>query len=105
MNLKEGKLLKVVKPLYGIPEPDLHWYLTYFEHHLAKLNMLRSRADPCLLYNHDGKQLNGRVVILQADDSLVVRRPQFTSNEERSLHVSQLRRGTSIKKHPPRLTA
>lgn len=29
MQLPPNIVLKVVKPLYVIPESDLHWYLTY----------------------------------------------------------------------------
>lgn len=67
----EGYVLKVVKPLYGIPESELHWYLTYLHHHIDELGMTRSRADPCVLYRRTGTTLDG-VKVLQFDDSLKV---------------------------------
>lgn len=39
LNLTPGFVLKVVEPLYGIPETGLHWYLTYLSHHLETLGM------------------------------------------------------------------
>lgn len=35
--LPYGYVVKVVKPLYGIPESGFHWYLTYLTHHLDTL--------------------------------------------------------------------
>lgn len=43
IHLPSGQVLKVVKPLYGISESGLHWYLTYLEHHLDVLKMHSSR--------------------------------------------------------------
>lgn len=34
MDLPEDVVLKVVNPLYRIPEIGLHWYLKYLEHHI-----------------------------------------------------------------------
>ncbi|EED12764.1 hypothetical protein TSTA_052850 [Talaromyces stipitatus ATCC 10500] len=45
-----GTILKVVKPLYGIPEAGNHWFRTYHIHHMDKLNMTTSTYDPCLLH-------------------------------------------------------
>uniref|UniRef100_A0A093UYI9 Transposon Ty1-NL2 Gag-Pol polyprotein n=1 Tax=Talaromyces marneffei PM1 TaxID=1077442 RepID=A0A093UYI9_TALMA len=48
--------LKVVRPLYGIPEAGNHWFRTYHNHHTEKLNMETSTYDPCLLHCSDSKQ-------------------------------------------------
>lgn len=37
LNLPAEVVLKVVKPMYGIPESGFHRYLTYLEHHLETL--------------------------------------------------------------------
>lgn len=34
LNLPQRQVLKVLKPLYEIPESGIHWYLTYLKHHL-----------------------------------------------------------------------
>jgi hypothetical protein len=39
LNLEEGTILKVIKPLYGIPEAGNHWFSTYHRHHTEKLRM------------------------------------------------------------------
>lgn len=56
MGLRVSKILKVVKPLYGIPESGVHWYLTCMEHHNSNLGMHWSWADPCLLHRQNGKK-------------------------------------------------
>lgn len=51
MVLYEDMVLRVVNPLYGIPESGLHWYLTYTEHHTERQGMKRTTSDPCIMYN------------------------------------------------------
>ncbi|KAI0991501.1 hypothetical protein K3495_g16686 [Podosphaera aphanis] len=46
-------ILKILKPLYGIPESGTHWYGTYHTHHETKLGMENSTYDPCLLITKD----------------------------------------------------
>lgn len=57
----------VMKPLYGIPESGLHWYLTYLEEHLGRHGMGRPRPHLCVFYERDEEGLRG-FVILQFDD-------------------------------------
>lgn len=73
-------VLKVVKPLYGIPESGLHWYLTYLDHHLTRLGMQRSMVDPCVLLKRDKDGLVG-TIILQVDDSFGVGTETFLHDE------------------------
>lgn len=80
MALPEGYVLKVVKPLYGIPESGLHWYLTYLNHHLRTLGMKRSRVDLCVLYRRTGSKLEG-VIVRQVDDSLGIGTTTFLDEE------------------------
>lgn len=68
MTFPEGSVFKVEKPLYGIPEFGLRWYLTYLLHHLVRLGMKRSTAEPCILHKHDGNRPIG-VIALQVNDS------------------------------------
>ena len=39
MGIASDELPLARKPLYGIPESGLHWFLTYHGHHLDRLNM------------------------------------------------------------------
>ena len=81
LGLPEGYILKVVKPLYGIPESGLHWYLTYLAHHLDTLHMTRARCDPCVLIRRSNDRLDG-LILLQVDDSLGIGTPKFWEDEE-----------------------
>ncbi|RFU31044.1 hypothetical protein B7463_g5287, partial [Scytalidium lignicola] len=52
LGLREGSILRVVKPLYGVLEAGNHWFFqTYHSHHVKALAMKPSTYDPCLLYN------------------------------------------------------
>lgn len=57
------KVLKVVKPPYGIPNSGPHRYTTYVKHHTQRLGLSRSRADPYLLYRQDGDYFAGMVIL------------------------------------------
>ncbi|OXV12184.1 hypothetical protein Egran_00055, partial [Elaphomyces granulatus] len=75
LELPEGSILRVVKPLYGVPEAGNYWFRTYYQHHLDNLHVRPSTYDPCLLYVNDvnaNKEEQGHfaVVGLQTDDSL-----------------------------------
>lgn len=49
IGLDAGTVWRAVKPMYGIPETALNWYLTYISHNIDTLGMRRSRCDPCVL--------------------------------------------------------
>lgn len=51
-------ILRVMKPLYGVPEAGNHWFATYHKHHTEKLGMSESTYDSCLLFKHE--PLGGR---------------------------------------------
>lgn len=54
--LGEQGVLHVFKQLHGIHESELHWFLTYLEHHVYRLQMHHTRKEPCLLYDKaDGR--------------------------------------------------
>jgi hypothetical protein len=71
--------LKVIRPLYGIPEAGNHWFATYHAHHTDKLKMKVSTYDPCLLYSHEA---GFGIVGLQTDDTLFLGDQAFTKAEE-----------------------
>ena len=82
MNLEQGTILRVVKPLYGVPEAGNHWYHTYQPHHIEKLKMKPSTFDPCLLYATSGEI---GLVGLQTDDTLILASTAFAEVEDMKL--------------------
>lgn len=83
MGLPEGYVLEIMKPLYGIPDSGLHWYLTYMTHNVEELGMYRSRVDPCILLRRDTDRLLG-IVLLQVDVTLGFGNSTFFTDEERA---------------------
>ena len=81
LNLIDNSVLKVVKPLYGVPEARNHWFKTYHSHYTNELVMEQSTYDPCLLYSN---QPFG-VVGLQTDDTLFVGDDDFAVKEQLGL--------------------
>lgn len=81
MRLSPDTVLKVVRPLYGIPESGLHWYLTYLENHVDNLGMNRTKADPCVTWKSKGNCIQG-LIVLQVDESLGMGTQGFLKEEE-----------------------
>jgi hypothetical protein len=86
MGLSGDELLLARKPLYGVPESSLHWFLTHHGHHTEKLGMSASKADNCLLYHRvtdeTGKEKTDGITILQVDDSFGHGTESFLDIEE-----------------------
>jgi hypothetical protein len=53
LDLRQGNILRVLRPLYNVPKAGTHWYRTYHAHYINKLKLLTSAYDPCLLYNNN----------------------------------------------------
>lgn len=52
LNLPSDTLLRVKRPLYGIPKAKLHWYRTYNNHQKKSLSFLLTINDPFFLYTN-----------------------------------------------------
>lgn len=77
---KDNVLWKVILPLYGLAEAGTHWFQTYHQHHINKLNMINSTFDMCLLHTIDDDSTFG-VVGLQTYDTLILGNNNFIRNE------------------------
>ncbi|KAI1001416.1 hypothetical protein K3495_g6784 [Podosphaera aphanis] len=80
LGLEEKVLLKVVKPLYGVPEAGNHWFRTYHNHHTKELFMTQSTFDSCLLRCHKAGLLG--ILGLQIDDTLFLANDRFANEEQ-----------------------
>ncbi|EED13533.1 conserved hypothetical protein [Talaromyces stipitatus ATCC 10500] len=87
--LSPGTLLKVVKPLYGIPESGNHWFNTYHSHHTEKLQIETSTYDPCLLHCIDPSNGFG-IVGMQTDDTLILADNAFANREEKKIKAAKI---------------
>ena len=79
-------ILKVVKPLYRVPEAGNHWFATYHGHHVNRLGTAQSTYDPCLLYKSEplGK------VGLQTDNTLILADDAFAELEEDAIKSAKI---------------
>ena len=84
LGIDKDSVLKVIRPLYGIPEAGAHWFGTYHTHHLKNLSMTPSTYDPCLLYTDKNTPSFG-VIGLQTDDSLILADKIFAEAENTQL--------------------
>jgi hypothetical protein len=85
LGLPKDSILKVVKPLYGVPEARNHWFKTYHSHHIKELSMDQSTYDPCLLYSNSPFG----IVSLQTDDTLFLGDDVFAEQEQVQLQKAR----------------
>jgi hypothetical protein len=90
LQIGDDSVLKVVKPLYGIPEAGNHWFKTYHSHHVEQLQMSQSTYDPCLLYSNDSDRHRPfGIVGLQTDDTLFLADEAFVAREQSELSKAE----------------
>lgn len=82
-------VLKVIKPLYGVPEADAHWYKTYHANHIQNLTMLKSLYNSCLLWVSSPSMGFG-VFGLQTNDTPILADKTFAAAEEVELQKVKL---------------
>lgn len=76
-------VLRVRKPLYGIPESGIHWYLTYLEHHLGELGMTTTRSYRCV-HNKRTEEGIQAIVALQVEEALGLGSESFLAEEKQA---------------------
>ena len=88
LGIARGAILKVIKPLYGVPEAGNHWFATYHKHHTRGLGMEQSTYDPCLLYRNDESSFG--IIGLQTDDTLILANQEFARLEQAKIEAEKL---------------
>ena len=84
--MPKGLLLKVLLPLYGIPEAGTHWFHTYHAHYTRELKLQQSSYDPCLLFTtKDSNTDDIAIVGLQTNDTLIASNATFREREHAKL--------------------
>ena len=89
LGVTKGTVVKIVRPLYGIPEAGNHWFKTYHTHHAKKLNMDQSTYDPCLLHVNDSATATFGVIGLQTDDTLILANSPFADSEQKIIEETK----------------
>eukprot|EP00171_Calliarthron_tuberculosum_P004994 IDg4994t1 len=78
------KALKVVQPIYGLPESPLNWYTTYTAHYKNQLELKSMPHDPCMLMKYSETAPCEGIVMLQVDDSTTFGTKEFHRKEEKA---------------------
>jgi hypothetical protein len=80
----QDTVMRVIKPLYGIAEAGTHWWATYHNHHLKRLQMMTSTYDPCLLISTP-ENPDFACIGMQTDDTLGLSTTAFSQREDEQL--------------------
>lgn len=100
MGLGTNTVPKFLKPLYGIPERGLQWYLTYIDHHTEHLGMKGTTVDPCFMFKRECAELVG-MIDLQVDDSSSITKKILQEEEDAEIYFrSKERKFISLKATP-----
>lgn len=84
MGAPYDSIMKVARPLNGVPEAGNHWFATYHKHHIEKLTMTESTYDSCLLYSTGPLGVVG----LQTDDTLILATSDFATEEDQAIKAA-----------------
>lgn len=87
-KLPQNTIMRIIKPLYGIPEAGMHWYTTYYRHHQQELGTEHSSYDPCLLITTTPECFG--IVGIQTDDTLLLGDKCFALRENTALFEAKL---------------
>lgn len=85
MGLQPDECLLALKPLYGIPESGLHWFLNFQDRHKTALVMKTTRVDPCILTKRNGTSIEG-ITPIQVDDTFGRGTEELPNLEEIKTH-------------------
>lgn len=83
MDLENGKIVRVVCPIYGTREAAVSWFNTYINYYKQTLNMNGFTLGPCRLYWIRAANLDGFIGI-QVDDNICAVTLVFAAEKERS---------------------
>jgi len=79
----QGTILKVIRPLYGIPKAGNYWFKTYYNHYIKELNISQSTYNPYLLYLNN--PTNFGIVGLQTNNTLLLANLVFAALEQEKI--------------------
>lgn len=98
LGLPKDTVLELLRPLYGLAEAGLHWYMTYQKFHKEDLRMSPTRLDTCLLSkSSSGDQPAPEgLVALQVDDSAIAGTASFLALEEEKVQRFPCKPGVII---------
>jgi hypothetical protein len=107
LGLPEDCVLVVIRPLYGIPEAALHWFITYGDFYKNDLRMVPTGLDACLFHRKGERQqsteqfgkcqiLPDGLVALQVDDSFISGSPAFLREELQKVAQFQCKEAMDI---------
>ncbi len=88
MRIFNDCILKMIKSLYDVSKADNHWFKTYHDHHIDKLDMIQLTYDSCLLYIIDYICID--IVSMQTDDTLILANQSFAVVQEEAIHSAKL---------------
>ena len=78
-------VVKVMKPLYSVPEAGNHWFATYHTYHKDKLRIKESSYNFCF-FNSFG--LFG-IVEMQTNDTLILANNNFASKKDAAIKIAK----------------
>lgn len=79
-------IIKVIKPLYGIPEVGNHQFVTYHTHHKKKLGTIESTYDSYLLYRSGTLE----IVRMQTNNILILTDNNFANKEKEAIKDAKI---------------
>lgn len=82
LDCGNDKILKLIKPQYGIKDGPVYWWHSNNRYHVDVLECASTALDPCLFVHFDGSSRLSGIVGTQVDDFLGAGNDAFLEKEE-----------------------
>ena len=82
-----------MKPLYGIAEVGIHWWVTYYKHHYKKLNIITSTYNAYLLITNNKNTVKKKafsITALQTNNIYSININKFSAKKERTIKEAEI---------------
>ena len=86
LGTKSNYIVKVIKPFYGIPEVENHWFATCHIHNKKKLGMIESTYNPCLFFIPEPLE----IVKMQTNNTLILADNNFASTKKEAIKSAKI---------------
>lgn len=80
-GLEKRKVIRVLLPVYGMPESPIHWIKAYIDNHEQIRTMIPATTDPCLIYRR-GKAEIDPVIVIRVDDTICASGKYFAGEDK-----------------------
>ena len=85
--------MRIMKPLYGIAEAGVYWWVTYYKYYCEKLNIITFTYNAYLFITNNKDTVRKKafsITALQTDDTYSININKFSAKEEHAIKEAEI---------------